>query len=190
MWNLPRAGIEPVSPALAGRFSTTVPPEKSWFFNLNFTEGEKWGSRRRANLSKVKQVSGKARITAKAASPRKAGALSTLPHQFLQALRESPNYKPLQWPTKGSSWDHGIREEIPCSILGWSYEIVPPYQLHAWKILSNSGGGTSTVFVLVLSPKKLILLLLTPYSLSKHVHQMFEEWSWIVLTPQCDSMKP
>ena len=28
MWDLPRPGIEPVSPALAGRFSTTVPPGK------------------------------------------------------------------------------------------------------------------------------------------------------------------
>ena len=28
MWDLPRPGIEPVSPALAGRFSTTAPPEK------------------------------------------------------------------------------------------------------------------------------------------------------------------
>ena len=26
MWDLPRAGLEPVSPALAGRFSTTAPP--------------------------------------------------------------------------------------------------------------------------------------------------------------------
>ena len=28
MLNLPRPGLEPVSPALAGRFSTTVPPGK------------------------------------------------------------------------------------------------------------------------------------------------------------------
>ena len=28
MWNLPRPGLEPVSPALAGRLSTTVPPGK------------------------------------------------------------------------------------------------------------------------------------------------------------------
>ena len=28
MWNLPRPGLEPVSPALAGRFSTTAPPGK------------------------------------------------------------------------------------------------------------------------------------------------------------------
>ena len=28
MWNLPRLGLEPVSPALAGRFSTTAPPGK------------------------------------------------------------------------------------------------------------------------------------------------------------------
>ena len=26
MWDLPRPGLEPVSPALAGRFSTTPPP--------------------------------------------------------------------------------------------------------------------------------------------------------------------
>ena len=31
MWNLPGPGIEPVSPALAGRFLTTGPPGKSWF---------------------------------------------------------------------------------------------------------------------------------------------------------------
>ena len=29
MWDLPRPGIEPVSPALAGRFLTTAPPGKS-----------------------------------------------------------------------------------------------------------------------------------------------------------------
>ena len=28
MWDLPRPGLEPVFPALAGRFSTTAPPEK------------------------------------------------------------------------------------------------------------------------------------------------------------------
>ena len=28
MWNLPRPGLKPVSPALAGRFSTTAPPGK------------------------------------------------------------------------------------------------------------------------------------------------------------------
>ena len=34
MWDLPRPGLEPVSPALAGRFSTTVPPGKpnGWVF--------------------------------------------------------------------------------------------------------------------------------------------------------------
>ena len=30
MWDLPRPGLEPVSPALAGRFSTTAPPGKSY----------------------------------------------------------------------------------------------------------------------------------------------------------------
>ena len=28
MWELPRPGLEPVFPALAGRFSTTAPPGK------------------------------------------------------------------------------------------------------------------------------------------------------------------
>ena len=37
MWDLPRPGLEPVSPALAGRFPTTAPPGKPQllFFNLN-----------------------------------------------------------------------------------------------------------------------------------------------------------
>ena len=30
MWDLPRPGFEPVSPALAGRLSTTAPPGKPW----------------------------------------------------------------------------------------------------------------------------------------------------------------
>ena len=36
MWDLPRPGLEPMSPALAGRFSTTAPPGKpgSVFENL------------------------------------------------------------------------------------------------------------------------------------------------------------
>ena len=32
MWDLPRPGLEPVSPALARRFSTTVPPGKPYIF--------------------------------------------------------------------------------------------------------------------------------------------------------------
>ena len=31
MWDLPRPGLEPMSPALAGRLSTTAPPGKSRF---------------------------------------------------------------------------------------------------------------------------------------------------------------
>ena len=34
MWDLPRPGLEPVSPALAGRFSTTAPPGKPPPFEL------------------------------------------------------------------------------------------------------------------------------------------------------------
>ena len=38
MWDPPRPGLEPVSPALAGRFSTTAPPGKPCFcfFNVCF----------------------------------------------------------------------------------------------------------------------------------------------------------
>ena len=41
MWDLPRPGLEPMSPALAGRFSTTAPPGKPyplifcWCFHLS-----------------------------------------------------------------------------------------------------------------------------------------------------------
>ena len=34
MWDLPGAGLEPVSPALAGGFLTTAPPGKSGKFFL------------------------------------------------------------------------------------------------------------------------------------------------------------
>ena len=33
MWDLPRPGLEPVSPALAGRFSTTAPPGKPYIYS-------------------------------------------------------------------------------------------------------------------------------------------------------------
>ena len=35
MWDLPRPGLEPVSPALAGRLSTTAPPGKPQIFFLD-----------------------------------------------------------------------------------------------------------------------------------------------------------
>ena len=34
MWDLPRPGLKPVSPALAGRFSTTAPPGKPMFLDF------------------------------------------------------------------------------------------------------------------------------------------------------------
>ena len=38
MWDPPRPGLEPMSPALAGRLPTTAPPGKPWYlvFNLLF----------------------------------------------------------------------------------------------------------------------------------------------------------
>ena len=35
MWDLPRPGLEPVSPALAGRLSTTAPPGKPLYMLFN-----------------------------------------------------------------------------------------------------------------------------------------------------------
>ena len=46
MWDLPRPGLEPMSPALAGRFSTTAPPGKPlplhfWIYTYpHFGEGK------------------------------------------------------------------------------------------------------------------------------------------------------
>ena len=45
MWDLPRPGLEPVSPASAGRLSTTAPPGKPgsvslWCFLLLFDFGQ------------------------------------------------------------------------------------------------------------------------------------------------------
>ena len=34
MWDPPRPGLKPVSPALAGRLSTTAPPGKPLYFNF------------------------------------------------------------------------------------------------------------------------------------------------------------
>ena len=34
MWDLPRPGLEPVSPELAGRLANTVPPEKPYIIFL------------------------------------------------------------------------------------------------------------------------------------------------------------
>ena len=43
MWDLPRPGLEPVSPALAGRFSTAAPPGKPpslFFLSANLEAGD------------------------------------------------------------------------------------------------------------------------------------------------------
>ena len=63
MWDPPRPGLEPVSPALAGRFSTTAPPGKPHFFfflnenmcmvhwgKLKGTWGHLYGARRHVFL--------------------------------------------------------------------------------------------------------------------------------------------
>ena len=40
MWDLPRPGLEPVSPALAGRFSTTAPRGKPGWVYFRFLLGQ------------------------------------------------------------------------------------------------------------------------------------------------------
>ena len=68
MWDLPRPGLEPVSPALSGRFSTTAPPWKPdpahlITFCLVVQKVEKLRPERWPDLPKVLQgVSGRARI--------------------------------------------------------------------------------------------------------------------------------
>ena len=42
MWDLPRPGLEPVSPALAGRFSTTAPPGKPLSESYKRTQNNLW----------------------------------------------------------------------------------------------------------------------------------------------------
>ena len=44
MWDLPGPGIEPMSPALAGRFLTTVPPGKSLEALSEFADESKYYS--------------------------------------------------------------------------------------------------------------------------------------------------
>ena len=34
LWDLPGPGLEPLSPALAGGFLTTAPPEKPWILHI------------------------------------------------------------------------------------------------------------------------------------------------------------
>ena len=43
MWDLPGPGLEPVSPALAGEFLTTVPPGKPTIYFLNIGVFNLWG---------------------------------------------------------------------------------------------------------------------------------------------------
>ena len=45
MWDLPRPGLESVSPALAGRFSTTAPPGKPRILAFFVTQKHKFFSK-------------------------------------------------------------------------------------------------------------------------------------------------
>ena len=62
MWDLPRPGLEPMSPALAGGFSTTAPPGKSphvfkmCFFKKKYIELIECFGARRTQPQKKKKV--------------------------------------------------------------------------------------------------------------------------------------
>ena len=79
MWDLPGPGLEPVSPALAGRFLTTAPPGKPpggflttvlpgksheiVTFIIPFYRGRNWDTEKSSNLpSDIQLVSSKAGI--------------------------------------------------------------------------------------------------------------------------------
>ena len=55
MWDLPRPGLEPVSPALAGRLPTTAPPGKPhpFTFNLYVSLYLKWVSYRQHRVGRL-----------------------------------------------------------------------------------------------------------------------------------------
>ena len=60
MWDLPRPGLEPVSPALAGRFLTTAPPGKPEFCIINTLKSRRSALQGTINLheGRYKQVQG------------------------------------------------------------------------------------------------------------------------------------
>ena len=60
MWDLPGPGLEPMSPALAGRFSTTAPPVKS--LNTTLVEGADKRRERRSREAKKENRQGQSII--------------------------------------------------------------------------------------------------------------------------------
>ena len=56
MWDLPRPGLEPVSPALVGRLSTTVPPGKPNTYSLTKVTIKDFKGKYRTDHLKVKKL--------------------------------------------------------------------------------------------------------------------------------------
>ena len=54
MWDLPRPGLEPVSPALAGGFLTTAPPGKP--LNLNFCTAKETINKMKRQLTEWEKI--------------------------------------------------------------------------------------------------------------------------------------
>ena len=80
MWDLPRPGLEPVSPALAGGFLTTAPPGKPDFLFFNFI----FWPRRAACRSLVPQPGIEPAPGARSLNHRTA---REVPHYFLKCGR-------------------------------------------------------------------------------------------------------
>ena len=53
MWDLPRPGFEPVSPALAGRFSTTAPPGKPLSLVFSYWEKSTYNRQKPTGMTPV-----------------------------------------------------------------------------------------------------------------------------------------
>ena len=78
MWDLPGPGLEPVSPALAGRFLTTAPPGKPCSAVFNFLL---WGA---DGNHYNKRIQRKKKAHRFAAPTRKRGAVSYYPQRHLE----------------------------------------------------------------------------------------------------------
>ena len=104
MWDPPRPGLEPVLPALAGRFLTTVPPGKPWILlGLGFRFWQSWS---RAGLARHGRWVGAQSVQhcLTVSAPVELSAWGQLPLGALGIRHRSPA---LLAPNDPSSWCPG-----------------------------------------------------------------------------------
>ena len=101
MWDLPGPGHEPVSPALAGEFLTTAPPEKPTGWNIDCT----W---RQISFLEPKQKPGGVERDRVGAAHKKSAADQASDVYPSQNLQEYKNYKQSDpaglWIKGGKKW--------------------------------------------------------------------------------------